>query len=201
LPIQSKIILASASPRRAEILRNAGFEFSVVPADVDETVRAGEGAPVYVERLARAKVDAVTARLTSLHQNSGIIVAADTTVALEDEILGKPESAVDVRRMLRALSGKWHHVFTGLAVVEFGGVAPPEHIIVEETRVQFANLSEREIKDYIATGEPFDKAGGYAIQGLGGRFIPRIEGCYFNVMGLPLARLYEILRRSETPHE
>jgi len=201
LPIQSKIILASASPRRAEILRNAGFEFSLVPADVDETVRAGEGAPVYVERLARAKADAVTARLTSLHQNSGIIVAADTTVALEDEILGKPESAVDARRTLRALSGKWHHVFTGLAVVELGGAAPREHIIVEETRVQFANLSEREIKDYIATGEPFDKAGGYAIQGLGGRFIPRIEGCYFNVMGLPLARLYEILRRIETPHE
>jgi len=103
--------------------------------------------------------------------------------------------------MLRSLSGKWHEVFTGLAVVALGAAVRREHVCVEETRVEFANLSEKEIEDYIATGEPFDKAGAYAIQGLGGKFISRIEGCYFNVMGLPLARLYEVLRKIETTPE
>ena len=200
MPIQSKIILASASPRRAEILRNAGFEFSVIPADVDESLRAGESAAAYVERLARAKASAVAARLTEMRQNCGIIAAGDTTVVLEGRILGKPELAEDARRMLRALSGRWHQVLTGMAILPLGDAAHREHAIVEETRVQFANLTEEEIEDYVATGEPFDKAGGYAIQGLGAKFIPRIEGCYFNVMGLPLARLYEILSKIETPH-
>ncbi len=198
--IDSKIILASASPRRAEILRNAGFEFSVISADVDESLRAGESAPVYVERLAREKANAAAARLRSMNQNSGIIVAADTTVVLDGEILGKPESAEDAHRMLRSLSGKWHEVFTGLAVLPLAAAAPQEQLLVEQTRVQFAKLCENEIDDYVATGEPFDKAGAYAIQGLGGKFIPRIEGCYFNVMGLPLARLYEALRKIETVH-
>jgi septum formation protein len=201
LPIQSKIILASASPRRAEILHNAGFEFTVIPAAVDESVRVGESAAVYVERLARAKANVVATRITEMHQTSGIIVAADTTVALGDKILGKPESAEDARRMLRCLSGRWHQVLTGLAVLPLDGAAHREHAIVEETRVQFANLSDGEIEDYVVAGEPFDKAGGYAIQGLGAKFIPRIEGCYFNVMGLPLARLYEILRNIETSHK
>lgn len=200
MPIDSKIILASASPRRAEILRNAGFEFSVISADVDESLRAGESAPVYVERLAREKANAAAARLRSMNQNSGIIVAADTTVVLDGEILGKPESAEDAHRMLRSLSGKWHEVFTGLAVLPLAAAAPQEQLLVEQTRVQFAKLCENEIDDYVATGEPFDKAGAYAIQGLGGKFIPRIEGCYFNVMGLPLARLYEALRKIETVH-
>ena len=172
-----------------------------MPADVDESVRAGESPRVYVERLATAKANAVAARLKTMRQNSAIIVAADTTVALEDEILGKPESADDARRMLRRLSGRWHQVFTGVGIVPAGGAAHREHVIVEETRVQFASLSEKEIEGYIATGEPFDKAGAYAIQGIGGKFIPRIEGCYFNVMGLPLARLYEALRKIETPHK
>ena len=168
---------------------------------MDESVRAGESAGAYVERLAKEKANAAAARLTELHQNCGVIVGADTTVVLQGEILGKPESAEDARRMLRRLSGRWHQVFTGLAVLPPGDAAHREHAVVEETRVQFANLSEREIEDYVATGEPFDKAGGYAIQGLGAKFIPRIEGCYFNVMGLPLARLYEILRKIETPPE
>lgn len=172
----------------------------MIPTDVDESLRVSESAAVYVERLARAKANAVAARLSSSHHNSGIIVAADTTVAVEGEILGKPESAEDARRMLRSLSGKWHQVFTGLAIVALDGAAHREHVTVEETRVQFANLSDEEIEDYVATGEPFDKAGAYAIQGLGAKFILRIEGCYFNVMGLPLARLYEILRKIETPH-
>ena len=194
------MILASASPRRAEILRHAGFEFRVMPADVDESVQAGESPRVYVERLATAKANAAAARLNNTQQDAAIIVAADTTVALEDEILGKPESADDARRMLRRLSGRWHQVLTGMAVATTGGAAAHrEHVIVEETRVQFASVSEKEIEDYIATGEPFDKAGAYAIQGIGGKFIPRVEGCYFNVMGLPLARLYEILRKIETP--
>lgn len=102
--------------------------------------------------------------------------------------------------MLRSLSGKWHEVFTGLAVLPLAAAAPQEQLLVEQTRVQFAKLCENEIDDYVATGEPFDKAGAYAIQGLGGKFIPRIEGCYFNVMGLPLARLYEALRKIETVH-
>lgn len=201
MPIQSKIILASASPRRAEILRNAGFEFSLISADVDESLRAGETAAAYVERLARAKARTAAARLTEMHQDCGTIVAADTTVVLEGEILGKPESAEDARRMLRQLSGRWHQVLTGLAVLPLGDAAHREHAVVEETRVQFAKLSANEIEAYIATGEPFDKAGAYAIQGLAGKFIPRIEGCYFNVMGLPLARLYEILRKIETPRK
>lgn len=169
-----------------------------MPANVDESARAGESPRVYVERLAMAKANAVAARLKDMHQDAGILVAADTTVALEGEILGKPESADDARRMLRRLSGKWHQVFTGLAVVAVDGAAHREHAVVEETCVQFASLSEKEIEDYVATGEPFDKAGAYAIQGLGGKFIPRIEGCYFNVMGLPLARLYEVLSKIET---
>lgn len=172
-----------------------------MPADVDESVRAGESPRVYVERLATAKANAVAAHLKEMHQNSAIIVAADTTVALEGEILGKPESADDARRMLRRLSGRWHQVLTGMAVVPAREAAHRQHVIVEETRVQFASLSEKEIEDYIATSEPFDKAGAYAIQGIGGKFIPRIEGCYFNVMGLPLARLYEILRGMKASQE
>lgn len=172
----------------------------MISADVDESLHEGESAPVYVERLAREKANAAAARLRSMNQNSGIIVAADTTVVLDGEILGKPESAEDAHRMLRSLSGKWHEVFTGLAVLPLAAAATQEQLLVEQTRVQFAKLSESEIDDYVATGEPFDKAGAYAIQGLGGKFIPRIEGCYFNVMGLPLARLYEALRKIETVH-
>lgn len=201
MPSQPKIILASASPRRAEILRNAGFEFSAMAAEVDESVRSGESAPAYVERLAATKANAVAARLRSMQQSSATIVGADTTVVLEGEILGKPASAEDARRMLRCLRGKWHQVFTGLAFVPLSATPKRERLVLEETRVLFAELLEREIEDYVASGEPFDKAGGYAIQGLGGKFIPRIEGCYFNVMGLPLARLYETLRELERQHE
>lgn len=120
------------------------------------------------------------------------IVAADTVVAVDGDVLGKPRSAEDARRMLRRLSGKWHEVFTGLAVL----VRRSERtiVVVEKTRVEFGLLSDSEIDEYIRTDEPFDKAGAYAIQGQGGKFILRVEGCYFNVMGLPLARLYAILR-------
>ena len=120
------------------------------------------------------------------------IVAADTVVAVEGYVLGKPNSDDDARRMLRRLSGKWHEVFTGLALV--AKQSRRMIVAVEKTRVEFAKLSAKEIDEYIRSEEPFDKAGAYAIQGRGGKFIPRIEGCYFNVMGLPLARLYAILR-------
>lgn len=199
MPIHSKIILASSSPRRAEILRNAGFEFSVMSAEIDESWLAGEGAATYVERLAEAKAQAVASQLRTKSPNlDSVIVGADTTVAIEGEILGKPESEEHAGRMLRRLSGRWHEVLTGLAVVAMRQPNEQQRVAVEKTRVEFAMLSEREIEDYIKTREPFDKAGAYAIQGRGGKFIPRIEGCYFNVMGLPLARLYAMLKEIES---
>lgn len=194
MSIQRKIILASASPRRAEILRNAGFEFEVIPAEISESVRAGESPEDYVQRLAKEKADRVAVKLRARpRSDKGVIVAADTTVSIGGEILGKPESAQDARRILQLLSGKWHEVFTGLAVMVNHSLER-QAVAAERTRVKFAVLSEQEIEDYIATGEPFGKAGAYAIQGRGGRFIRRIEGCYFNVMGLPLARLNAILK-------
>jgi septum formation protein len=196
--IQRKIVLASASPRRAEILRNAGFEFEIIPAEIDESMRRRETAEAYVRRLAKEKALSVARQLPIRH---GLlhrpVVGADTTVRLEGEILGKPGSAEEARKMLRRLSGKWHEVLTGLAVMRMGDAGERPRVVVEKTRVEFARLSEKEIEEYIKTGEPFDKAGAYAIQGRGGKFIPRIEGCYFNVMGLPLARLHAMLKEIE----
>lgn len=190
---KSKLILASSSPRRAEILRNAGFDFDVVPAHADESRRPGEAATDYVRRLAEEKAHTVARQLAKdPASDSTFIVGADTVVVIDSEILGKPSSEANACEMLRHLSGKTHEVYTGLAVLQGNGAA--SRTAVEMTRVTFVVLSEKEIEDYIATGEPFDKAGAYAIQGRGGKFISRIEGCYFNVMGLPLARLYEMLR-------
>ncbi len=186
-----KIVLASASPRRAEILRCAGIPFEVLAARVDETRRAGELRGDYVRRLALEK-----ARAAAADANAGdgdcLFVGADTVVVAGDEILGKPRSEEDARRMLRKLSGNVHEVRTGLAVVQ--RPQPAEGIVDEVTRVTFAPLSDEEIENYIATGEPFDKAGAYGIQGIAGRYVTRIEGCYFNVMGLPLARLWSLLQ-------
>lgn len=187
------IILASASPRRAEILKNAGFEFRVLASEIDESRNAGEGATDYVKRVAERKARAVEARLKNAPEtSSSLIVAADTIVSIDGEILGKPVSPDDARSMLRRLSGKWHEVLSGLAVLAAN--AHNSVVITERTRVQFSALTDCEIDEYIQSGEPFGKAGAYAIQGQGGKFIPRVEGCYFNVMGLPLARLYVILR-------
>jgi septum formation protein len=185
-----KLILASASPRRAEILRNAGIAFEVRAAVLDESRRPGELRADYVRRLALAKARTVA----GAQRDSGdcLYVGADTVVVAADEILGKPESPDDARRMLRLLSGAVHEVHTGLAVVRRPGAM--EGIVEEITRVTFAPLSDEEIEAYMATGEPFDKAGAYGIQGIGGRYVTRIEGCYFNVMGLPLARLWSLLR-------
>jgi septum formation protein len=186
-----KLILASASPRRAEILGDAGIAFDVLVVNVDETPRAGESAEAMCRRLAEAKARAAAARLGATGEQT-IIVAADTTVEIEGEILGKPDSPEAAREMLRRLSGKTHRVLTALALVRLpDGTARSD---LESTAVRFAALSAEEIDEYVATREPMDKAGGYAIQGRAGRFIERVEGCYFNVVGLPLARLYRNLK-------
>jgi len=185
-----KIILASASPRRAEILRNAAIPFETLAEIVDESRRPGELRADYIRRLALAKARAAAG--VQRDPGDSLFIGADTVVIAGDEILGKPESADDARRMLRLLSGVTHEVHTGLALIRRPGAM--EAIVEETTRVTFAPLSDGEIEAYIATNEPFDKAGAYGIQGIGGRFVTRIEGCYFNVMGLPLARLWSLLR-------
>jgi septum formation protein len=182
-----KIVLASASPRRAEILRDAGIPFEVVAADVDESRRRGEHPADLVRRLAEAKAREVAGFAAA----PAIVVGADTMVVLNDAILGKPGSSAEARAMLERLSGKSHEVMTGLAVIRLPD--GKSRVEMETTRVTFAPLAAREIRDYIASGEPMDKAGAYAIQGIAGRFVTRLEGCYFNVIGLPLARLYRIL--------
>jgi septum formation protein len=186
-----KLILASASPRRAEILRNAGFEFEIRPAHVDETLLSGERPEDYVKRLAETKAKAIAGTIAR-EADASFVVGADTVVVVDGEIFGKPADAQDARRMLTRLSGRSHEVLTGIAVLRAadgtGGT------VVETTQVTFRLLSQQDIEDYIATGEPFDKAGAYGIQGLGGKFVPRIQGCYFNVMGLPVSRLWQMLR-------
>lgn len=183
-----KLILASSSPRRAEILRQAGIPFEALATDSDESRRDNESPVELVLRLAKAKASAATLQISG----PAIVLGADTEVVVDGEVLGKPATADDAHAMLRRLSGRFHDVVTGLALIQLpGGVLRAEH---ETTRVTFAPMSEEEIASYVATGEPFDKTGAYAIQGVGGRYVTRIEGCYFNVMGLPLARLYRMLR-------
>ena len=199
-----RLILASASPRRAEILRNAGIPFEVRAVLFDESRRPGELRGDYIRRLALGKAHA--AANESVESGDCLFIGADTIVVANDEILGKPASEADARRMLRLLSGAVHEVHTGVAIVHRPAAAESfssgrprepvksEGVIDETTRVTFAPLSDEEIESYIATGEPFDKAGAYAIQGIAGRYITRIDGCYFNVVGLPLARLWSLLR-------
>jgi septum formation protein len=186
-----KLILASSSPRRAEILRNAGITYEVFPANVDESHLPRESAPHYVRRLALAK--ARSAAEHAAHKDrQAIIIGADTVVVAKGKILGKPRDFTSARRMLRLLSGRTHSVLTGLAVLRIPD--GEEKIAVEKTRVRFTKLSEKEIDRYLMTGEPYHKAGAYAIQGIAGRYVTRIEGCYFNVVGLPLGRLWSLLR-------
>jgi septum formation protein len=182
-----KLILASASERRAEILRDAGFSFSRMSSAIDETPYHGESAHDLVQRLAFGKAELVAARAVA----PAIVIGADTEVTLDGHIFGKPRSTDDARRMLEKLSGRAHTVVTGVALIRLPDAE--RLIFVESTLVHFAPLTEEDITRYLATGEPHDKAGGYAIQGHAGRFIPRIEGCYFNVVGLPLARLQQAL--------
>jgi septum formation protein len=182
-----KLILASASPRRAEILREAAIPFTVITSAVDETPFPGESPQEHVQRLANAKAELVAARAVG----PAIVIAADTVVTLEGRILGKPRSSDDARHMLETLSGRTHSVVTGVTLIRLPDAE--QRTFVESTLVHFGKLSEEELNRYLATDEPYDKAGAYAIQGRAGRFIPRIEGCYFNVVGLPLARLQQSL--------
>jgi len=183
-----KLILASSSPRRAEILANAGLPFSVLSSAVDESPYPGEAPAALVQRLANAKADLVTARAVG----PAIILAADTVVVLDDKILGKPSSTEDARHMLQQLSGRTHTVLTGVALVRLPDGERRQFI--ESTLVHFRLITDEELSSYLATGEPYDKAGAYAIQGQAGRYIPRIEGCYFNVVGLPLSRVLTELK-------
>jgi septum formation protein len=186
-----KLVLASGSPRRAEILRNAGFAFDIFPTNVDETRLPEERAEDYVCRLAQEKARTALERL-GRDAIPRIVIGADTTVVANNRTLGKPANKQEAAEMLRLLSGQTHEVLTGLSIIRSTDARATSH--VEITRVTFSDLSESEIGDYIASGEPFDKAGGYGIQGIAGRYITRIEGCYFNVMGLPLSRAWLILR-------
>jgi septum formation protein len=187
-----KLILASASPRRAEIMRLAGFVFETIPADVDETRKGGEAPADYVRRLADAKARTAAKKIAGDEvTKTTIVIGADTVVVLEGEILGKPAGEAEARAMLHRLAGRSHEVHTGMALLRLPDGAA--RILEEVTLVDFAPMTQREIDDYVASGEPSGKAGGYAIQGLGGRFVRRVSGSYFNVMGLPVARLYEEL--------
>lgn len=181
------LVLASRSPRRSEILRRAGIPFVVRPIDVDETPLPGEAARDYVTRIAREKALAAGAKPVPKGE---IVLAADTTVVIQGEILGKPLDTGDARRMLHLLSGQRHEVLTGICLRSANRMVED----CAETSVWFTPLSLQEIEDYAASVEPMDKAGAYAIQGLASKFVQRIEGCYFNVMGLPVAMVYRHLR-------
>jgi septum formation protein len=187
--LKEKLILASKSPRRAEMLTAVGWEFEAIAADIDEVRHESEDAISYVERLARTKAQAV-AEKTSV----AVVLGADTVVVINQEILGQPRDDDDARRMLRSLSGKWHEVLTGVALVR-AGTASQVVVDHETTRVRFAELSRDEIDWYVSTGEPRGKAGAYAIQGKGGLFIKEIQGDYFNVVGLPVRLVFELSRR------
>ena len=196
------LVLASASPRRQDLLRNAGISFTVQPAGIDETPLIGESPSSCVERLAREKALAVWRT-----RPNDLVLGADTTVVVNGTMLAKPADANDAARMLRLLSGRAHEVITGVCLA-----GPPQSAnnedddpqltteycelsaFSETTLVTFAELSDVDIHEYIATGEPMDKAGAYAIQGIASRWIPRIEGDYSNVVGLPVAMVYRILR-------
>jgi septum formation protein len=185
-----RLILASASPRRRELLKQAGFTFEVRPAQVNEDPYPDEDPIAYVVRLARHKAKSVLAEISSdAPAQSAVVLGADTTVTLDGHILAKPEDAADAARMLRMLSGRTHRVITGVAVASATGT----EVAAEITGVQFLTLADEEIDAYIATGEPMDKAGAYGIQGYAAKWIPRIEGCYFNVVGLPLALVSTML--------
>jgi septum formation protein len=189
------LMLASASPRRRELLTQAALSFTVEAADLNEDLLPDEAAAAYVQRLAVEKAQSIWNRHRYSDSDSDplIVLGADTAVVSEGNILGKPANAADARRMLQLLSGRTHAVLTGLAAVTRKGVLSD----VEITQVTFNVIKDEEIDAYVATGEPLDKAGAYAIQGYAARWIPRIEGCYFNVVGLPIARTIALLAEAE----
>ena len=180
-----KLLLASSSPRRSQILEMIGWPFELGPIEVDESLRDGESAREYVARLADAK-----ARASAAVYAHRPVLAADTNVVVDEHILAKPIDVEDGKRMLRLLQGRWHQVLTAIALLSGNAT----EVDVEMTEVRFAPMSEAEINWYVSTGEPMDKAGAYAIQGKGSRFIEGIKGDYFNVMGLPVHMLYELIK-------
>jgi septum formation protein len=186
--LNQKIVLASKSPRRAEILRAVGWEFEAIAANIDETRMAQENAVSYVKRLAQTKAETVAQLLS----DEALVLGADTVVVIDGEILGQPGDDANARRMLKLLRGKWHEVVTGVALLRAGQT---QRLLVdhETTRVRFGEMTEDEIDWYVATGEPSDKAGAYAIQGRGAVFIQEIQGDYFNIVGLPIRLLYELM--------
>jgi septum formation protein len=184
------LILASASPRRQELLRNAGIQFIVEATDIPEMPEPGEAPKNFVERLACAKARAIATR----HPDH-FVLGADTTVVAGGEILNKPADSRDAARMLRLLSGHTHEVITGVCLIGPSGRKPRAEVVHSETTaVTFLPLGDAEIDSYVSTGEPMDKAGAYGIQGVASRWIPKIAGDYFNVVGLPVALVYRMLR-------
>ncbi|MCI0403764.1 MAG: Maf family protein [Acidobacteria bacterium] len=185
-----RLILASASPRRRELLANAGFEFEVIPSEIQEPGYTVGAPATFAERVAQLKAETVARSFALTYK--AIVLGADTVVVAAGSLLGKPRSPEEARATLEKLSGHAHEVITGVALVENGGRSAVAH---EKTTVQFRALSHEEIEAYVASGEPLDKAGAYAIQGRASRFVTRIEGCYFNVMGLPVALVDKMLRQ------
>ncbi len=197
LPDGLRLVLASASPRRSELLRSVGLEFDVVPADIDESTHPGEAPAAYVARLSAEKARAVADRLDT----AAIVVAADTTVDVDGQILEKPVDDADACRMLRLLSGRTHLVHTGVTTLSFGvgsGKTGLPSTVVVETAVQFVELTDSAIEWYLATGEHAGKAGAYGIQAAAGAFVERIDGSVTNVIGLPLAETLALIRATPT---
>jgi septum formation protein len=198
-----KLILASASPRRSEILTAVGWDFTKHSADIDETELPGESPSDYVQRLAKEKAEAVAAN----YQNA-LVLGADTTVVIENQIIGKPKDFDDARRMLQMLSGNWHEVLTGVALVKtveplslIDGLNPkskiqnPKSVVgIQKTKVKFAKMTDAQIEFLIEHGEPLDKAGAYAVQAQAALFIEQIQGDYWNVVGLPVSLVHELLK-------
>ncbi|MBI4596274.1 MAG: septum formation inhibitor Maf [Candidatus Tectomicrobia bacterium] len=189
---ETPLILASNSPRRAALLKQIGLHFKIIPPKVEESRKAGESAVKYVRRLAALKAEAV-----AVSHQKGLVISADTVVLLGEEILEKPANEEEARTMLYKLRGKQHRVITGLALVRKD--PPFSRVSSVVTTVEFRELSSRDIEGYLATGEPFDKAGAYGIQGRGAALVKTIKGCYFNVVGLPLSSLAELLAEANCP--
>jgi nucleoside triphosphate pyrophosphatase len=187
---QAVIYLASRSPRRAELLLQLGIAFEVLAPDIDESELAGESPDIYVQRLAAEKAAAAVVQISDMKLKQMPVLAADTTVAVDGAILGKPADDADAFTMLKRMSGRWHEVHTALAVASQGNTA----VVLSTTRVEMPPLTDQLIRDYIATGEPVGKAGAYGIQGLAGIFIRRIEGSYSGVMGLPVYETAQLLK-------
>jgi septum formation protein len=184
-PFPANLILASSSPRRAEILQTVGWPFEAVTAGIDETQKPAETPADYVQRLAAEKAEAVAST-----RATGLVLGADTTVVVNDNLLAQPTDDEDARRMLRLLSGNWHEVLTGVALINIGVGSAVDY---ETTRVRFTEMTDAEIDWYVSTGEANGKAGAYAIQGRAALFIEEIEGEYFNIVGLPIRRVYQMV--------